>query len=358
MSIQDNPIVITAMSGVTPVGGNIDQTCAAIASGINLFEDYEYYECQPHDPEWDPPLPLIASCFSLIEPELEGYQRLVSLGVQCLKELMPKSKLKRKDLGRCGLLLALPQKDEVVSKWALEDRYIQQITRTTGLTSFATTGSSCRGSAGVFSLLNRAQSMIESGEVDCCIVGGIDTYIDYDRLDLYDSQWRIKSERNVDGFIPGEGAVMFLLEKASAAANRNIEKLAALSKVVGDVEPNNIRSGKNSSGTGLGNAIAKLQQITGLEEKIAWTFSDMNGESYRGYEWGIVLVRHNALFDEQHLLDHPADCVGESGAAGGALLVAQAAFSFAKGMNAADNALIYVSSDQGERAAMLVQKIH
>lgn len=355
--MQEDKITITAMSGLTPVGATIEQSCTAIAAGINLFEDFEYYQCLPHDPEWDSPLPLTASCFPFLDPGMHGYQRLMYMGVQGLKELMPKTGLKRKDLERCGLLLALSQKDDVTSDWSLEERFVSELTRTTGLTTFSVTGTSFRGSAGVFSQVSRAISMIEKGELDYCIVGGIDSYIDYDRLSLYDDQWRIKSERNVDGFIPGEGSVMFLLENVSNAENRSMAPLSSLSAVVGDVEKNHINSGKNSSGNGLGNVVQNLYKLTELEKKIAWTMNDMNGESYRGHEWGTILVRHNSLFDDEHVLDHPADCVGELGAAGGALLVAQTTFAFVNGFNRADNALVYVSSDSGERAAMLVQAI-
>lgn len=354
--MQDDAITITAMSGVTPVGGSIEQSCTSIAAGIALFEEYEDYLCLPHDPEWDPPLPLTASPFSLMPPGLDGYKRLVFMGVQALKELIPKTGFKRKELERCAVLLALPLKDEVTASWQLQERFVNELLRTTGISNLAVTGESSRGGAGVLSLINRAQSMIQKGEVEYCVVGGIDSFIDADRLALYDEKWRIKSDRNVDGFIPGEGAVMFLLEKASTALTRNRKPSVKLSKVVGNVEPNNIESGRNSSGVGLGNTVKQMFEIAELEKKYAWTFSDMNGESYRGHEWGTTLVRNNALFDENHKLEHPADCVGELGAALSALLVAQATFAFSNDMNVSDNALILASSDTGERAAMLIGK--
>ncbi|HVY46170.1 MAG TPA: hypothetical protein VHB21_09840, partial [Minicystis sp.] len=55
-------------------------------------------------------------------------------------------------------------------------------------------------------------------------------------------------------------------------------------------------------------------------------------------------------------LDHPAEAVGDVGAAASALLVACAAHGFARDAAAPDLALLVSASDAGRRAAMLVRR--
>ena len=63
-----NNIVITATSGVTAVGADIAQTCAAVNAGITPFVEHAYITCTPSDPEWDENLPTYVATVPFISP--------------------------------------------------------------------------------------------------------------------------------------------------------------------------------------------------------------------------------------------------------------------------------------------------
>jgi 3-oxoacyl-[acyl-carrier-protein] synthase-1 len=84
---------------------------------------------------------------------------------------------------------------------------------------------------------------------------------------------------------------------------------------------------------------------------------DLNGESYRATEWSYAMAR--TFRDGQAVppLVHPADCLGDVGAATGGVLLALAAAAMKKGLAPWKTALVWCSSDNGERAACAVNRL-
>ena len=162
--------VVTAISGISPVGLTIEQTCASIRAGISRFTEHEYFECTGPDPEWDEEEPLVSSCVPIIDPFLEGPERLLQLAIPVLSDLFLKSKFKRKEVESCGLLLALPQLDEIIKSWSLDEFFINELFRRTGLDTYKTYKINQDGHTGVFSLINDAFSLMNSGEIEFCII--------------------------------------------------------------------------------------------------------------------------------------------------------------------------------------------
>jgi 3-oxoacyl-[acyl-carrier-protein] synthase-1 len=62
---------------------------------------------------------------------------------------------------------------------------------------------------------------------------------------------------------------------------------------------------------------------------------------------------HDQLGGVKHLL-HPADCLGDVGAATGGVLLGLAARAFERGYALASRALLFVASDDGARAALTI----
>ena len=91
-------------------------------------------------------------------------------------------------------------------------------------------------------------------------------------------------------------------------------------------------------------------------QKFSWVLCDLNGESYRNYEWALARTRAADCFTGDLDLVHPADCWGDIGAATGALLLAYAAEVYANGYTSADAALPWTASESGNRAAVVLGK--
>lgn len=346
-----NRLAITAIEAISPLGGNAQQTAAAIKAGISAFGEYPLLGCMPKDPDREAPLPMYVAAVPSVDPACAGGDRLIQLAMPPLEALLGSSKLNRAALARTGLLLALPQQDAATVELGLDAGLAIRLCKRMGL-NLKTCNASPRGRAGVFVLLEQAKALLESGELDFCIVGGVDSYLTPARLGLLDSQWRVKSERNVDGFIPGEAAAMLLIEKEAHALGRGIEPLAIIEGFGAGRETELLGSAKASSGAGLTTAIRAALEPEGEAASPDHAYCDFNGESYFAFELGLVMTRLAAAFTKDVQVRHPADCHGDVGAASGAMLCACAIAEFQSAGDPAGSVLLWTSADDGTRSAL------
>lgn len=353
---KSSDIVVTSIGALTPVGPTAEQSCAAIRAGISRITEHAYFECSPHDPEWDEDLPLFSSSVPSLDPFIDGVERLVELAIPALSETVENAKLKRTDIQNAGLFISLPQSDAVTHNIGLATNFVPEICKRTGLTGFKITRTNQTGRTGIFEHIAEAIDILESGEIEFCIIGGVDSYLLEDRLNLLDSEWRIRSERNVDGFIPGESAVMLMLETEQHARARGISSKSKITAIASGVEPETISSQKASTGSGLSDAINGIVQQTNNASGFKSVYCSLNGESYFAFEWGIQLARLAKVFENMADLVHPAENCGDVGAATGGLLLACATKAFQHGYNASGESLLWASNDSGQRIALCLQQ--
>ncbi len=346
----ENPICVTALAGLSPIGHTIEATCASIRTGLNRFAEHPYCQSATLDPETDIPEPITISPIAWLDPELEGVERLFAMAIPSLHQLTQKGRLKRADLARTGLFLALPEEEPATAAQDIDDRAVFALAERTGLAAAPRIEANQAGHAGVLMHAARASELLARGELDFAIVGGVDSYLMVNRLEDLDEAWRGKSARNVDGFLPGEACGWLLLETAEKAAKRHAGIMAVIAAAALDREPETYFSEANSTGAGLSRAIASVLGDGG----VSWAVCDLNGESYRAFEWGLVQARLESLANLARV-DHPADCLGDVGAASGALLAAYAVECLRRGWASGGSALLWASANRGERAALLIK---
>ena len=209
------------------------------------------------------------------------------------------------------------------------------------------------GRAGGLLAIGQAVLTIQAGRGEFVVAGGIDSYRDLFVLGTLDRERRVKSESNLDGFIPGEGAAFLLLCSARAAASHSLRVLARVAPIVTGFEPGHLYSSEVYRGDGLARTFQQLVARGDIDAPIAEVYSSMTGESHWVKEWGVAFMRTRGAFREGHGMHHPADCFGETGAASGPLMVGLAALGI-DGRYRRSPALAYGSSDRGARAAMIV----
>jgi 3-oxoacyl-[acyl-carrier-protein] synthase-1 len=175
----------------------------------------------------------------------------------------------------------------------------------------------------------------------------VDSYHAFPRLKHLDAAYRLRTERCKDGFVPGEAAVAILLEPPGGPRTQCLLGMPGTAR-----EPASQLGELSSTGRGLQQAIEAALGST----RAAWVLCDLNGESYRSFEWGIVRTRMAEAFASLERLVHPADCVGDVGSATGALLVACVAQAFARGYAPANDALLFAGADDGARAALVASR--
>lgn len=201
------------------------------------------------------------------------------------------------------------------------------------------------GHAGGILAMQAAERLLDAGRAEVVLVGGAESYLAADTLEWLDETERLHSENNIYGFCPGEGAAFVLLAK------RGQDALIEIAATGSGREANLIGTQDICLGEGLGAAFAALG-----DSPVDRILCDMNGERYRGNEYGFAVLRARALFRDAADFEAPADCWGDLGAASGPLFACLTIEAEARGYAKGPRTLIWASSQGGQRGAALLRR--
>jgi 3-oxoacyl-[acyl-carrier-protein] synthase I len=346
-------VVIVGVGMLTAVGLSAAETAASVRAGVAMFT-----ETHIRDRRFEPitlaeipddAVPPLAEDVAAIVGLTSRERRLVRLAAPALLECLVA--LAGTEV-RPPLILSMP---ETVTRLPLDPRgFLQWLARQAGDVFDAERSDAIyAGRAGGLHAIDRAASLIRLGRATFAIGGGIETYRDPYVLATLDMEQRLKSTAHADGFIPGEGAGFVLLTSESGARRAKLTPLGSVSALAQGAEPGHFYSELPYRGEGLAAVVRDLVDGGEVASPIREVYSSMNGESHWAKEWGVAFIRNKAAFAEEHGFHHPADCYGDTGAASGPLLVALAALGIRSGHRASP-AMVYCSSDRGDRAALTI----
>lgn len=230
-----------------------------------------------------------------------------------------------------------------------------------------------QGGAGVLFALRDALEMLAAKKVSHIIIGGVDTFLDVMRLATLDSEGRLCGPHSRLGFMPGEGAG-FLLLRAPQERQRGKPLLPpgphALARVLAvgtGAEKGHRYSKEPYRGDGLAEAFEALfQGLPPSHPKVRCVYAGFNGEEMPAKEWGVARLRNPERFADELRVEHPADCIGDSGAALGAIMLGLAALAIDQGYwpeprpiwanEDPGPCLVWSTSDRETRAVALLQR--
>jgi len=340
--------VITGLGLVSSLGLCLEQSCSSVRAKINRYREDGIHLCNTGPPDWDDEPVIVASV-----PGMEtGENRVIGLARAAAQDLLRTSRLKRGELASCGLYASLPPSADPEAPPPEPGELLAHVlgggTATSGRARIFQVGHS-----GGFLAVQAALFAIREGREEMSIVLGADSYLDPEILHRLEEAGRLKCTANSSGFIPGEAGAAILLESLGHADARGAPVLSAVEAGGTAFEGNTVLSGETSVGEGLEAAIrAGLGGCDG--EKIGWIASDLNGESYRATEWGYCQARLTSALEDELRIWHPADCLGDIGAATGPVLISLVSQAFRRGYSPSNRCLLLTSSDGGERSALIV----
>ncbi|HIJ88257.1 MAG TPA: hypothetical protein HPP97_11355 [Desulfuromonadales bacterium] len=352
--MADPGAIIIRMGMITAVGLNAPQTAASVRAGVDRFGETSIYDrrFQPFTMSILPD-----DVLPPLSPELEKVSGLTSRQIRMLRLATPA--LQEAIEGVPGLKripLYLAGAEPLENRPApISEHFLQQLA-TQAEVDFDLAASRVfpvgRG-AGLVAL-KEAIDHLAAGTAESVLVGGVDTFLDLYLLGTLDMEERIIGPGIMDGFIPGEGAAFLLLTAHNRANSKGMTPLGALSPVSIGFEAGHLYNSEIPyRGDGLAGAFTGLFSAGSVTEPIRELYSSMNGENHWAKEMGVAFMRNNAAFDPSYGTHHPADCIGDTGAASGIILAALAAIGIRKGYRRSP-ALVTCSSDRGVCGAVAV----
>ncbi|QSQ22081.1 hypothetical protein JY651_44260 [Pyxidicoccus parkwayensis] len=201
--------------------------------------------------------------------------------------------------------------------------------------------------------LEQAVAALRSGEAECCVVGGADSFMDPDLLESLDEAGRVASSSNRWGFPPGEGAGWLAVCTAEFARRFKLKSLARVAGVATAQETHGMHTRTVCVGQGLAQAMREAAAKAGTP--ITRQYCDINGERYREDEFSYAILRvPSAMFVNAVDYVAPTDCWGHTGAATAPLLMMLPIISEDRGFSPGPAPMVWCGSESGLRGAAVL----
>lgn len=344
--LRTDAIVVVGVGGRTCLGVDLPSSVAAVRAGISNFQEHPYLVDQFLEP-------MVVAYDTTFDLAVTGHNRAVELGVSAaLDALRPLLETGRGPLPISFITSTSELRPGLIDGFAASVH--STVARRLGdMMTMEGGGSMAAGHAGGLMGMLHASNSLRKGSAKFCLVGGIESYLEAETLEWLDDRDQLHSEMNKFGFCPGEAAAFCLLTTHRTAAEYKLAPLVQIIDVVAAHEENRIKTETVCIGEGLGAAFKSLfeNNSVGQVERI---ICDMNGERYRGNEYGMAVLRNPGLFKDAADVETPADCWGDVGAASGPLYVGMVAEATTRGYSKGPLSIVWASSESGGRAAALL----
>lgn len=339
-------LAIIGCGARTPLGFDRRTSAAAVRAGVGVIAEHPFMIDRFGEP-------MKVTRDAGLDPHLAGLDRLLALAVPAAREA----------LAPLAAVASAPKVSVVVCTG--EQRPGQDSHMCAGLAKALCDdlGSSIRigqqfhwmgGHAGGIMALDTASRLIAKGDADMVLMGGVDSYLCRDTLEWLDDNEQLHSEGNIYGFCPGEAAGFVLVARAEAAQRLGMTPLLSVVSTGSGIERSLIRTEDICLGEGL--SAAFLAAAASTAQGVDRIICDMNGERYRGNEYGFAVLKASRLFKNAAAFEAPADCWGDVGAASGPLYVSLVAVAEERGYAKGPLSLIWASSEGGQRAAAILKR--
>lgn len=239
---------------------------------------------------------------------------------------------------------------------AIPSQFLRHIATQTGIElDFASSRLYATGRAAGLQEIELAFRYLEQTDNDYILIGAVDSYRDPFLLEKLDKEDRINATGVMNGFIPGEAAGFLLLATEHGMARLRTAPLARIHRPGLADEPGHRYSETPYRGDGLAQAFTAA--IANSDRApIGTLYSSQNGEHFWAKEYGVAFTRNQAAFQDPVEHEHPAECLGDLGAACGPVMIGLAALDLQKGWRRGP-ALVYCSSDTAYRTAAVVAAV-
>ena len=331
------PLAILSTGLVTPVGLTAPSSCAAFRAKISNPTETRFIDSAG---QW-----IMAHQVELEQP-WRGLTKLTKMAAMAIKEAL--QDVPKPHWHQLPLVLCVAEKERPGRADGLDEKLMPMIESELGVKFSDQSAIVAQGRVGVAVALHGARRLIAEQRVSRVLIAATDSLLSWPTLSYYEREDRLLTRRNSNGFIPGEAAGAFVVGAADANKGPLVISGLGFSR-----EAANIGSDDPLRADGLAEAIrAAVGQASTPLQGFDSRVSDAAGELYYFKEASLGLARVLRSLKPDFPLIHPAECVGQTGAAAGPILIVSTWFAAAKHYGPGLGALLHFSEDDGRRAAI------
>lgn len=206
------------------------------------------------------------------------------------------------------------------------------------------------GHTGMFAALMAARDqLLGPRRAEFVIVGGVDSYLEDERIAALEHAGRLRTRGPQDAFTPGEAAGFIVLTTEASCRHRGITPLAWITHIA-------LAGPGERLDASLAHACRSvLDAARGPDaaSPIPLVMAGLGGESHTARAWGVTHVRNREHFATPLRIEHPAEWIGDCGAALAPIMITTAILHMRAG-TAPGPALVWACSDSGQAGALLL----
>jgi len=334
------PLSVISCGMITGVGLNSPSSCAAIRCGINNFEETRFMD---KGGEW-----ITGSAVPLEQP-WRGKTKLLHFAISAIRECL--NSVEKIPFHRTVLLLCTAEKDRPGRLAEIDEELLEEIQQVLEMRFHKESRVVNMGRVGGVYAIALASQLLSYSDISYCLIVGVDTLLVAPTLAVMEENDFVLTSKNSDGFIPGEAGAAVLVGLAEPGK----KGINILSTGFGN-EKSSITSEEPLRADGLVQAIINALKSCNLKfHDLDFRITDANGKQYYFKEAALALTRILRERKEEFDIWHPADCIGEAGAAIVPSILCIAYVASEKKYLLGKRMLSHLGNDSGERAAIILE---
>jgi 3-oxoacyl-[acyl-carrier-protein] synthase-1 len=336
-TVEPEAVYVVGIGAQTPVGRKALIAAAAVRCGISAYAEHPFMIDRLGEP-------MVVARADWLDETLPARARITQLGIDAAAEAVSVLEKVSTTIGLAAFLsLSVDNLPEERDQTWVAQQFMASLNQKGIQTQHKIVA---EGNAAGAEALALAYQLIQQNPDAICLVGGMDSHLEPERLETIDYSNRLHSANNTWGFTPGEAAGFNVLTSGRNAQRMTLRPLAEVRAVATAKEDKLLGTKTVCIGEGLSSA---FRATLTKDELVGHSFCDLNGETYRANEFGFAVCRTSQFFENAGSFTAAAECWGDVGAATVPLQVALATSAWDRGYAKGPVSLCWSSSAHAPR---------
>ena len=332
-------LAVAGIGMVTSVGLDAPASCAAIRCAVENFQETRFRDKKG---QW-----LLGAEVPLTH-QWRGSGKLLRMAAQSTRECL--SSVEEVNPGATPLIVCLGEAERPGGSVTDAQAFISELEQLLGQQFHAQSCVIARGHVSAAVAIHHARVLLSNAAVENVLVVAADTLLSAATIKHFEARHRLLTSVNSDGFIPGDAGSAFLLRREKDVVGPRL-----VCRGIGfAIERAHIDSEEPLRADALASAIRDaLTDASWPESVLKFKIVDVAGSQYYFKEASLAFSRIDRTKRTEFDIWHPADCVGEVGAAIGPIMIGVLKTAYEKNYAKGDHVLMHLGNDDGKRAALV-----